>query len=333
MVASRLWLKVATGGRRGASAWPPADRLRAGSASPRRPGAGTGLAEHLFVLWPSEPIELAPPESFRPEHCPWAPCPSRGSALRFRYRRHGSYRTRCQPLSIPRFLCLCCRRTFSRQSFSVTYYLKRPELSAQIAAALVAGSAHRPTARSLRCSPTTVTRRIARLGRHCLLLHSLVLGGLPTVSEPLVYDHFETFAHSQEEPCGLGTLVGHQSWFVYSLDFAPHRRTGRATPAQRIRQRRLFGSRPRGPDPYQAAFREGFSVLLDHLPPRALPVHVDAHKLLSARACQSAAPWSIRADRSPQPQTRPQRVASLEPCDRPGSRTISHGPDAWIATA
>jgi transposase-like protein len=229
------------------------------------------------VLWPSEPIELAPPESFRPEHCPWAPCPSRGSALRFRYRRHGSYRTRCQPLSIPRFLCLCCRRTFSRQSFSVTYYLKRPELSAQIAAALVAGSAHRPTARSLRCSPTTVTRRIARLGRHCLLLHSLVLGGLPTVSEPLVYDHFETFAHSQEEPCGLGTLVGHQSWFVYSLDFAPHRRTGRATPAQRIRQRRLFGSRPRGPDPYQAACREGFSVLLDHLPQRALPVHVDAH--------------------------------------------------------
>jgi hypothetical protein len=48
------------------------------------------------------------------------------------------------------------RQDLSRQTFSVTYYRKRPELIEPIAAGLVAGSAFRQLARSLRCAPTTV---------------------------------------------------------------------------------------------------------------------------------------------------------------------------------
>jgi hypothetical protein len=113
----------------------------------------------------------------------------------------------------------------SKQSFACSYYLKRPELLLPIAAGLAAGSAHRQLARSLRCAPSTVTRLSARLGRHAMLLQARALTALE-LNEPVVVDHFETFEHSQDYPCGIATAVGAGSWFVYALDPAPHRRGG-----------------------------------------------------------------------------------------------------------
>jgi hypothetical protein len=153
--------------------------------------------------------------------------------------RAGSYARRCDPLRrVPRFSCPGCRRTFSRQSFATSYYLKRPELLAPVAAGLVAGSAHRQIARSLCCAPSTVTRLSARLGRHALLLQAEALAALEgAVDEPFVWDHFETFVFSQDDRLGIGTAVGRRSWFVYSFDPAPHRRGGTRA-ARRVAPRR-----------------------------------------------------------------------------------------------
>jgi hypothetical protein len=105
--------------------------------------------------------------------------------------------------------------------------MKRPELLVPIAAGLVAGSAHRQIARTLGCAPSTVTRLAARIGRHSLLLQALALGLLTSIDEPIVFDHFETFVFSQDDRLGIGTAVGQRSWFVYTMDPAPHRRAGR----------------------------------------------------------------------------------------------------------
>jgi hypothetical protein len=68
------------------------------------------------------------------------------------------------------------------------------------AAGLNAGSAHRQLARSLGCAPSTVTRLAARLGRHAPLLSALLLDPLDGIREPVVFDHFESFArHSGRE--------------------------------------------------------------------------------------------------------------------------------------
>ena len=143
---------------------------------------------------------------------------------------------------MPRFLCLTCRHTFSRQTFAVSYYRKRPELLRPVAAGLVAGSAHRQIARSLGCAPSTVTRLAARLGRHAILLLARALGELGgSVDEPFVLDHFETFEFTQDYPFGVATPVGAESWFVYGLDPAPHARSG---PRSAMQQRRLE-ARPR----------------------------------------------------------------------------------------
>lgn len=215
--------------------------------------------------WPLRPVDET--SRFRPPHCPWPSCSEhRRSAPAYRFRRCGGYPTR-SGRRVPRFQCLACGRTFSQRAFSTSYYLKRPDLLAPIAAGLVAGSAHRQIARSLGCAPSTVTRQSARLGRHAILLLALALDSLRgSLDEPLCGDHFETFEFSQDLPLGVFTAVGRRSWFVFGVDPAPHRRTGKMTPAQ---ARRLESRPPRETHGgYRASFRRSLDLLLPLVGPQ-----------------------------------------------------------------
>jgi len=237
--------------------------------------------------WPSLAVEEIPPKVFRPLFCPWVGCSAHraGGASSARFRRHGVFLRQCDGRVVPRFRCLACGRTCSLQTFAVSYYLKRPALSVPIAAGLVAGSAHRQLARSLGCSPSTVTRRSARLGRHALLLSGLALADMQAVPEPVVVDHFETFAFSQDNPVGIATVVGSRSWFVYALDPAPHRRGGRLSPAQRHRLAADRHLQPRRGG-YVRSFRRVLDFLARRVPdPTPLTLVTDGH-LSYARALE-----------------------------------------------
>ncbi len=91
---------------------------------------------------------------------------------------------------VPRYRCHTCHRSFSKQSFATSYFLKRPELLVPVAHGLVNGAAHRQIARMVGCAPSTVTRLSARLGRHAQLLQVLALLHLPsTDTEDTILDH------------------------------------------------------------------------------------------------------------------------------------------------
>ena len=66
-----------------------------------------------------------------------------------------------------------------------------------------------------------------RLGRHAVLLHARCLVEPIALDEPIVHDHFETFLGRQDQALGVGTAVGSNSWFVYDIDPAPHKGSGR----------------------------------------------------------------------------------------------------------
>ena len=66
-----------------------------------------------------------------------------------------------------------------------------------------------------------------RLGRHAILFHARCMESIRELSEPIVHDHFETFIGRQDHALGIGTAVGASSWFVYDIDPAPHRGSGR----------------------------------------------------------------------------------------------------------
>jgi hypothetical protein len=162
-----------------------------------------------------------------------------------------------------------------------------------VAAALNAGSAHRQIARSLGCAPSTVTRLAARLGRHALLLHARALRHLGLLREPLVADHFETFVSCQLDALGLATAVGHDSWFLYVVEPAPHRRGGRLTPAQRRLAAR--SARPRPPRrSVLRSFHRVLDALLPHLSPDArLRLLTDNHPAYRPAVARHPAAWRI----------------------------------------
>lgn len=206
-----------------------------------------------------------------------------------------------------------CRASFSRQSFAVSYYSKRPELLVPIAAGLVGGSAHRQIARTLGCAPSTVTRNAARLGRHAILLLALTRRELAgQANEPFVFDHFETFEFTQDYPFGVGTLVGAKSWFVYDLDPAPHGRTGRVSEAQKDRLR----VRPRRPGHggYLGSSRRVLDRLLPLSARRHAVVRGDGHAAYDRAAVERNAGASrttppLRLERYPNPPRGPKGSA------------------------
>jgi transposase-like protein len=250
------------------------------------------------MRWPKHPAESVRPSRFHPPFCPWPECSAhRGPSAGF--QRWGSYRKPKDPARIPRFRCRACERTCSRQTFSSSYYLKRRELLVSVAGGLAACSAHRQIARSFHCSKTTVTRMAERLGRHAILFHARCLERIQAVAEPVVHDHFETFIGRQDHALGVGTAVGATSWFVYDVDPAPHRGSGR---------------RPdRGPDtprkaqrPYVASIRRTIQALLPKVPaPVRLQLVVDGRIDYPAAVQPRAIKQRVRLRVYPNPKRGP----------------------------
>jgi len=209
-----------------------------------------------------------------PPHCPRSHCRFHRSAEGWRWIRFGSYTRQCAPRVIPRFRCGHCRATFSSQTFSTTYYLKRPDLLEPLAHRLLACSAYRQIAREARCAPTTVMGLAARLGRHALLLlHELRPPG--PLREPLVIDGFESYAFSHYHPLHLNLAVGAESHFTYAFTFAPLRRKGSMTPRQRRRREQLEATHGR-PDPKALELSIAELIRLA-APAQSLTVRSDEH--------------------------------------------------------
>jgi len=186
--------------------------------------------------------------AFTPPCCPNPNCRHHsGLSADWRFKRAGFFRRLAPPHRIQRFTCLHCRRSFSSQTFSTSYWLKRPDLPARLFMRTVGGMANRQIARDLRVAPSTVDRLLARLGRHCLLLHTH-LSGLARPQGPLVLDGFESFEYSQYHPFLHHLLVEADSGFFWHFTDSPLRRKGRMTDAQKRRRRALEDQLGR-PDP------------------------------------------------------------------------------------
>ncbi|HEY8494381.1 MAG TPA: hypothetical protein VIN04_10840, partial [Myxococcota bacterium] len=144
------------------------------------------------------------PASWSPPFCPNPACRFHAGSPTWRPWHKGFFTRLAAPRRIQRYQCPHCRRCFSSQTFSTTYWLKRPDLPRALFGRLVACSAYRQIARDLAVSPTTVLRQTERLGRHCLLFHER-LRPRHAPQEPIAVDGFETFECSQDVPVHFHT--------------------------------------------------------------------------------------------------------------------------------
>ena len=102
------------------------------------PQIGTILGLPACMDWPKTPVDRL--QDFKPPFCPRENGEHHTNPEGFRWGESGSYPVK-RGFRIKRYRCKSCESTFSRKAFSITYYLKRPELVRPVAAELQAGSA------------------------------------------------------------------------------------------------------------------------------------------------------------------------------------------------
>jgi len=225
-------------------------------------------------------------QDFRPSFCPNPNCRYHNRmAANWRFKKAGFFTRQQRPYRIQRFTCLHCRRSFSSQTFSTTYWQKLPDLDRQLFTKTTGCMSNRQAARDLKVSPETINRHIARLGRHCMLFHMRLMHQAKP-PKGLAVDGFASFEYSQYFPFHHHLAVEKGTdFFLYFTD-SELRRSGTMTARQKERRAELekqFGR----PDP--AAVRKDMTELLGVTIGRQIDVDLfsDDHKAYS-RALREA---------------------------------------------
>ncbi len=177
---------------------------------------------------------------------------------------------------IQRYLCLSCKRSFSTQTFSVTYWLKQPYLIKDVFMKIVGNMANRQLARDLKVNPGTIDSILPRIARHCFLFHIKNLQNASPPSE-IVVDGFVTFEHNQYFPFHHHNAVEKDTDFFMYFTYSEVRRSGTMTEDQenrRVELEKVFGN------PDSQAVRKDMTHLLEVTlnGQTSAVVHSDGHK-------------------------------------------------------
>ncbi|MDD5720388.1 MAG: hypothetical protein PHQ53_11935 [Candidatus Krumholzibacteria bacterium] len=213
---------------------------------------------------------------WQPPHCPNPNCIYHNHFHGpWPFKRFGFFWRQARPNRIRRFRCLACGVTFSTQTFSPTYYLKRPDVLALLMTKTTGCMANRQLADDLKVAPSTVDKQLYRLGRHCLLLHKRFREDLPQPTT-IAVDGFETFEFSQYYPCHFHLAVDCRTAMFLSFTDSPLRRKGAMTPDQR-RKRKEQENRFGRPDP-QAVRKDMAELIADVVEPGSqVTIRSDMH--------------------------------------------------------
>ncbi len=211
----------------------------------------------------------------KPPFCPNPDCNSHAHPTTWRFKKKGFFERKASPQRIQRYVCRSCGRNFSSQTFSPTYWLRRPELLRAIFFRSLTCSGLRQMTLEAGASHSTIVRHLARLGRHCLLFHERLRPELP--KEPLVLDGFRTNEFGHYWPFDLNLLVGSVFHFVYGFNEAPLRRSGTMRPGQRRHRARVEAKHGR---PSPQATRHAIQELVGRVvPPGArAEIRSDEHR-------------------------------------------------------
>lgn len=173
--------------------------------------------------------------SFRPPRCPNPDCSNHAAPDARHIIRWGYFMARCRDRREPRFRCLECRKTFSRQTFRHDYRDRRPDCNDRLFELLTSGVGLRQAARVLKVSATTAQKKMRKLSRTCELLHKNLSTSLPP-NRTYLMDEEESYESASIRPLTVPILMESQAWFIVATDVGSIRRLAPAGTARRRRQ-------------------------------------------------------------------------------------------------
>lgn len=152
--------------------------------------------------------------------------------------RYGTY-TSLVKGNIQRYICKYCGTTFSTQTFSLNYYVKRIISYRKILSFLSKAMSLSSISRVLKASVESISNRIERLARQVIVNHEYLKSYI-SLKEDLTADGFESFTKSQYFPDNIHLLGGKDSQYLYFLNYVMLKRKGRMTEYQKKRKNELY---------------------------------------------------------------------------------------------
>lgn len=178
-----------------------------------------------------------------PPFCPNRACPNHHvPAATIWFIHFGSYHSKAHG-RVSRFACRRCGKSFSEQTFRLSYYLHRTIDFKDLFYRICACTGIRAIARSYGVTDKVISNRVGRLARQAMGMMS-DLRPFQWSSESVAADGFESFIRSQNSPNNIHHLIGTKSQYVHACDLAHLRRKGRMTAHQKHIRQRLEQSDP-----------------------------------------------------------------------------------------
>lgn len=153
-------------------------------------------------------------------------------------RRKGFYFTKAFG-RVKRFQCKACGTTFSSQTYSLCYYLKKRLCLTDIAQRLSAGESLRAMGRNLGVAPKTIQNRLERLSRQAMAFHAEALRHYRGRDE-LCIDGMVSFDISQYFVSEIPIAITAHSQFILDFSHASRKRSGTMTESQKQKAARLY---------------------------------------------------------------------------------------------
>ena len=211
-------------------------------------------------------------------YCPNPDCPNHSplSDNNGWYEKHGTHPTKAFG-NVQRYRCTECGRTFSDQTFSLNYYLKKQTDFKALFKQLNSNNSDCFIGRDVGLSVDSVQLRRERLARNGMFFQQKVLENI-RINESLAADGFESYTKSKFYPTNINIMVGSESLFLYYLTESLQRRKGVMTKRQKKRAESEYANKSFK----DSRLHSKFGVLLEYLKGRtvgqSITLFTDEHK-------------------------------------------------------
>ena len=144
---------------------------------------------------------------FRPPHCPNRDCQHHAGAPANFCINKGSYPTKHDRQTVPRYQCKACKKTFGSRTFSPTARQHKPAVNEPLGKLLSSGVTLRRAAKILGLARVTVRRKFGWLARMARKRHAAALKSENAKSAYIQFDEMETFMGNKMRPLSIALAV------------------------------------------------------------------------------------------------------------------------------
>ena len=150
-------------------------------------------------------------------YCPYCDLKFESARNYPRIVRCGQFYRRSDSKRIQRFLCLICRRRFSKATFQASFRQKKRQKNEHVKRLLCSGVSQRRAAKILQVNRKTVVRKLKHLAAQAKTTF-IIANAFKAKAQIVEFDDLETFEHSKCKPLSVTLAVEHGTRRILGIE-------------------------------------------------------------------------------------------------------------------